>query len=220
MAFLGTLGLVLAAGRTGAGEQARSASPATIGADVGQTAVPLTIDFTVTVQASQKWIDLSVIDTTGATISIPFDLAGNASSTRPIPKPRPRLASVERGPTANVDSHNDSPPVNIVNDYLMGFANRVIAACDETMRAEHRDWGSKIEVHCVLTVDPEKGSITVETLSSPSDPALVARFQEELEALEPARVPELLQAIVAKQLRLKLDFTNSKGPLLPVQPAK
>lgn len=164
---------------------------------------------------------LAIVDSKDSVIKLPLNPAGNSTSNGPVPKLRPRLGlgMNSANPAAPLPQHlSDSPTTNIIVDFLHALLKRTAAEWDHVLITEHLPWDSEIEVHCFLQVDEEKGTITVDHPSSPSNPALAASFNKMLAALAPLNVPIVLQALVGKELRLKLDFKNGKSTEPPGPP--
>jgi hypothetical protein len=167
------------------------------------------------VNRGTRALTLQVLDSAGATLSIPADLAANATSNRPVPKARPKLITSENSlgmMTNNPRKISESPAVTIFTAFISGLMNQTSVAWDHAVRRERLDWNAAIDLQCVFIVEADKGTLAITSITSASDPALIAYFRKTLESLAPIKIPDLLRAIVGPQVRLKLDFANTPSP--------
>ena len=160
---------------------------------------------------SQSEVLLGVLDNKPATSPSPAAApGGDVAEPRPMPKSRPRLLPNSASPTRQPVIVVVSPTAVETYAYLGKLCNRITADWDDAMRKESADWHPEIEVHFIFRVNAETGSIAIESQSSPSSSTAFQRFRTVLESLAPLAFPESLHALGGKEVRLKLDFKNSK----------
>ena len=159
---------------------------------------------------SQSQIYLAILEDRAATAAPD----GTGPSARPPAKARPRLLHPVVDPTEKLRGaapEAESPLERDANEFLTLYANRISAEWDEAMRRESADWHPAIEVHFIFSVDVQKGTVAIESQSSPADQAGLERFRKLLESLGPVVLPESFHAICGKALHLRLNFRNSKA---------
>lgn len=167
-------------------------------------------------------------------------LVSQAEPIAAKPKPRPRLGvRVQTEDTQRPSSVNEGPFVE-ANRFLLYVANQFTEPWNTPRNAsESMQWVHELEAECILAVDKQNGMIAIESTANSPDTADMAqlrknvgqyneagidyrkphtttsvemnRFKEVLLSLAPLKIPNCLEGLPGKTLRIRLSVKIVKA---------